>query len=96
MLSTDAITRQTALNGVEKFLFAYWLREKLDRATFHGLHRHRNVAVPSDKDDRELSARRRELTLEFKTALSRQSHVKYQAARPRRGLGFEKVGNGRK
>ena len=77
ILSTDAITRQAGLNSVKKLLIAYWLREELDRATFHGLHRHRNIAVPCDKDDWELAACRCELTLEFKSALPRQPHVQY-------------------
>ena len=96
MLSTDAITRHAELNSVKKLLIAYWLREELDCATFHGLHRHRNIAVPCVKDDWEFSACRCELTLEFKTALPRQSHVQYQAAGPLWRFGFEKVGNGRK
>src|SRR3954464_12978730 len=67
--------RQAGLNGVKQLLIAYWLREELDRATFHGLHRHRNIAVPSDKDDWESSTCRCKLSLEFKSALPRQQVI---------------------
>src|SRR5580698_8694149 len=92
-LPADAIARQAELNRVKKLLIADRLGEKLDRATFHGLHRHRNIGVSRDKDDRQVSAGRREFTLEFETALPRQSHVQHQAAWPLRRLGFEKIGN---
>jgi hypothetical protein len=80
ILATDTIARQAELNSVKKILIAYRLREELNRASFHGLHRHRNIAVSCSEDDWEFTARRCELALEFQSALPRKSHVQYHTA----------------
>ena len=84
------------MNGVEKVLIAERLGKKLDGAAFHRLHRHGDIAVSGDEDDRKLPLRRREFALKIKTALTGQSHVENQAGGAIRRIGFEKVGNGRK
>jgi hypothetical protein len=40
------------LNGIEKFLFSEWLRQKLDRASLHGTYCNRDIAVPAGYEER--------------------------------------------
>jgi hypothetical protein len=42
---------ESLLNRVDKILMPKWLGQKLHGPGFHGSHRHRYVAVPSQKDD---------------------------------------------
>ena len=84
------------MNGVEKGLITKRLGKKLDGTAFHRLHRHGDVAVSGDEDDRNLPFRRRELALKIKAALTGQSDVENQAGGAIRRIGFEKVGNRRK
>jgi hypothetical protein len=51
---------------------------------------------PRDKDDWEFFVRGGEFALKIKTTLARQSHVKNQAGRTIRRVGFEKVRRGLK
>src|SRR5262249_52028519 len=90
------IARKTELNGVEKILIAERLGQKLNGAPLHRLHRHRDVAVPGDEDDREFPVYRGELTLQIEAALPWQSDIEHQAGWTIRRIGLEEVGNGRK
>src|ERR1700677_3040003 len=93
ILSPSAITRKAELNRFEQLLIPKRLCQELDGAAFHRLHRHRNVAMPRDEDDRELRIRPGELALKIKAALPRQSYVEHQAGGALRGSGLEKVDN---
>src|ERR1700722_3481952 len=95
-LPTRTIASEADLNGVEEVLIAKRLGQELDGAALHRLHRHRDIAVPGDEDNRELSVRRRQLALKIKTALVRQSDVEDQTGRASRRTGFEKLRDGRK
>src|SRR5215468_11229102 len=46
------ITVERYLNSIQKVLLAKWLGEEFNRASFHSLHRHRDVAVAREEDDR--------------------------------------------
>src|SRR5712671_5783539 len=93
-LTPGAIARETDLDGIKEILIAIRLREELNSAPLHRLHRHRDIAMPGDKDDWEFFLRRRELALKVETASPRQSHVEHQAAGPVRRGGLQKVGDG--
>jgi hypothetical protein len=55
-----------------------------------------SIAVACDEEDGDFPVRRDELALNIKAALSRQSDVEHQAIRTIRGIGLEKLGDGRK
>src|SRR3984885_16158034 len=96
VLSPRTIPREAELNRVEQLLITERLRQELNGAALHRLHRHRNVAMPRDEDDRELHSRPGELALKIKAALPRQSDVEHEAGRAIGQIGLEKVGNRRK
>src|SRR4029077_14987762 len=89
----SAITREAEPNGVEEILITERLRKELNGTALHRLHRHRDVAVPSDEDDRQFPVRRGELALKVKTASPGQPDVEDQAGGAIRRIGPEKVGN---
>src|SRR5258705_13949868 len=78
ILTPGTITSEAGLDGIKKDLITEWLREELDGAAFHRLHRHGDVAVPGDEDDWEFSVCRGQITLKIKPTLSRQSDVEHQ------------------
>jgi hypothetical protein len=75
IVAPSTIPREAELNGVEEVLITRGLRQELNGATLHRLHRHRDVAVRRNEDDTEFPVCRGELALKIKTALPRQSHV---------------------
>jgi hypothetical protein len=46
-----AIAVKRNANSIQKILLAKWLGKELNRSTFHGLHRHRDVAMARNKND---------------------------------------------
>src|SRR5215831_15276622 len=79
IFSPRTIARKAELNGVEEVLIAERFGQELNGAPLHRLHRHRDVAVPGDEDDREFPFCRGELALEIEAALPRQSDIEHQA-----------------
>src|SRR6476660_6964869 len=53
ILPPGTIASEADLNGVNEVLITERLRQELDGATLHRLHRHRDVAVSCDEDDWE-------------------------------------------
>src|ERR1700722_3480896 len=96
VLPPGTIAREAELNGVQEVLIAEGLGQELDGAALHGLHRHRNVAVPGDEDDREVPAGRGELALKIKAALLWKPDIEHQAGGTIRRVGCKEVGDGRK
>src|SRR5687768_13341909 len=47
------IALDRGVHGIEQRLLVEGLGEELHGARLHGAHRHRNVAVPGDEDDRQ-------------------------------------------
>ena len=76
ILPPSAITRKAELDGVEELLITERLREELNGAPLHRLHRHRDVAVPGDEDDWKFPVRRGELALGFASGISLVLRVK--------------------
>jgi len=95
-LASDAIASEPEINCVKEILIAERLGEKLDGTPFHCLHTHRNVAVSSDEDNRELGVCRNKIALEIKSALPRQSDIEDQAGWTIRRLGAEILRDGGK
>src|SRR5262249_34040246 len=85
-----AVTRKADLNCVKEILVAEGLRQELDSAAFHGLHGHRDVAMPRDEDDRDVPVSRGELALKIETALTWQSDIEHETAGTIRGISSEK------
>jgi len=90
ILAPSTVARKAELNSVDEILITERLRQELNGATLHCLHRHWDVTVTGNEDDWELSVRRGELALKIKAALPRQSHVKHQAGWDFRQLALRK------
>jgi len=96
ILEPGTIAREAELNGVKELLITECFVRKLNGATLHRLHRHRDVAVPCDEDDWKFPVRRSELALKLETALPWHLTSRTRQLGPSGGPDFEKVGNGRK
>src|ERR1700722_6499625 len=96
VLPPGTIAREAERNGVQEVLIAERLRQELDGAALHRVHRHWNVAVPGDEDDRQVPVGCGKLALKIETALSRKPDVEHEASRTIREIGRNKVGNRRK
>src|SRR5437763_13731553 len=80
VLSPLAVALERSSDRVQHVLIAKRLGEKIDSAGFHGLHRHRDVAVPGHEYDRSMDVRLGELGLEVESAEPRQSDIEHEAA----------------
>ena len=96
VFSAGTIVGKPSLDGIEKLLVTEWFCEKLYGATFHGLHRHRDIAMGRNKDDWEQPVRGGKFALKVETAQPRQSHVEHQASGAIGQRGLEEISNRRK
>jgi len=80
LLAPSSIAFDPHLHGVEQFLVAQRLGQKLDGPRFYCSNRHRNVAVTTDEYDWKLDTRLRQRPLKFQSARSRQPDVEHDAA----------------
>src|SRR6516164_10425497 len=78
-LTSSTIASESGLDGLNEVLVSERFCQELYGTTFHRLHGHWDVGVCCDENDRHLPVRRGKVTLKFKTASSRHSHVEYQA-----------------
>src|SRR5262249_11372525 len=78
--SPVAIPLERRGDRIQHVLIAKRLGQKIDRAGFHGLDRHGNVAVAGHEYDRNSDARLGELSLKIEPAQPRQSDIEYEAA----------------
>ena len=83
-LSPLAITIQRYSNSFQKILLAKWLGKELNRSTFHGLHRHWNVAMARNKNDWNIDLNFGQLDLKIEPVQSRESDIQYEATHPPR------------
>jgi len=74
-----AIALKRNPNSIEKILLAKWLGKELNRSTFHGFHRHWDVAMARDEDDWDINPSFGQLGLKIEPVQSRQSDVQYEA-----------------
>jgi hypothetical protein len=61
-------------------LIAERFGQELDRSSLYRLSGHRDVAVSGDEDDRNVNARRRQLSLKIETTSARQPDVEHTAS----------------
>ena len=67
-VARSAIAPNRLLDGVEQILLAKRFGKKLDRTGFHRLHRHRDITVTRNEDDRNLNAGCDQLPLQIQAA----------------------------
>jgi len=77
---TAALDR--AADGGEQNIVAERLGQELDGSRLHRLHRHRDIAVTSDENDRQVSPVA-ESMLQIEPAEAGQRYIEHQAARTR-------------
>ncbi len=79
-LAPGAVPLQCHLNRIQQILFTKWLGEKLYGPRLHGSHSHRNVAVRSYKDDRDMNVSLGQLVLEVEPTDPWQPDVEDETA----------------
>src|SRR5260221_1706872 len=80
VLPAFAVALERGGDRVQHVLIAKRLGEKIDGAGFHGLHRHRDVAVPGHEYDGNVDVRLAELGLKIEPADPRQPDIEDEAA----------------
>ena len=78
-------------NGVEEILVTKGLGEEVDGAGFHGAHRHGNISMAGEENDRYGNFGLRQLFLTFETTHSRETHIEDEAARRAVVFAFEEA-----
>src|SRR5260370_3719283 len=79
LLASRTVAFERLLDCIQQILIAEWFGQKLHRARFHCLDRHRDVAVPGDEDDWNLYTRVGQLALEVDAAKPGKPHVENEA-----------------
>src|SRR5580693_3090207 len=79
------------MDGVQKDLPSEGLGEKLHGARLHSFHRHGNVAVACDKDNRYAHIAGGQVALKVETTDSGQSHIQHEAGGRIRARGDEEL-----
>src|SRR5260370_9003733 len=82
LLARHPVAIQSLVDRIQQVLVSERLGQELHRTGFHGLHRHRNISMPGDEDDRNPDARVSQLALKIQTVDSRKPHVQNQATWP--------------
>ncbi len=76
---------QAALNGVadraQQHIATEWLRQELDSARLHSLHRHGHIAVACDEYNWHLNSFDSDALLQIEPVKARKRNVQYEAAR---------------
>jgi predicted NUDIX family phosphoesterase len=86
-----AIAPDRPHDRVQHILISKRLGKEIHGASFHGLYRHRNIAMPGHEDDRNVNACFGELALNVQPALSREPDVEHETARNIRQLGLQQL-----
>ncbi len=68
LLPRSLIPGDPLLDRIQQILIVKGLRQKLERACFDRSHRHRNVAVTGDENNRNLNIRLGKLLLQIESA----------------------------
>src|SRR5579864_6325122 len=79
LFAAAAIFLKRYVNSVKHILLAKRLGQELNRSGSYRLHRHRNVAMPGNEDDRNGDSGVSQFGLKIKSAQSWQSNVEHQA-----------------
>src|ERR1700728_3992635 len=67
-LPSYPISLQRYLKGIQQILIAEWLVEEFNGARFFGPHRHGDITVTRNKNDRNLDVSRNQLALKIQPA----------------------------
>src|SRR5262245_25978968 len=76
-LVTCSIALQRNADSIQKILLTKRLGQALDRSSLHGLHGHRNVAVPRNENYWNVNLSLGQLGLKIEPAQARQSDIQY-------------------
>src|SRR5215510_14801381 len=79
--TTLPITLKSPGDRVKQLLVTKRISQEVDRARFHGLDRHRNIAVTGNEDDGYFYAHPIEFRLQLKPAHPGQSDIEHKATR---------------
>src|SRR3981189_1838677 len=79
LFASRPVAIQRLVNSIQQVLVPERFGQKFHRTGFHGPHRHRNVSMTGDKDDRYPNSRVRQFALKVQTVDSWESHVQNQA-----------------
>src|SRR5207342_264573 len=90
-LAPFAVALERDGDRVEQILIAERLYQEIDGPSLHRPHRHRNVAVPGDEDDRYLDIRLGELGLKIESAALWQPDVEHETTGDVRQLGLQQL-----
>ena len=91
LLASYPIPFQREMNRIQQILVVEGLGEKLHGPRLHGPYRHRDVAVRSDENDRNLNIGFGELALQVESADSRQPDIEDEATGHVRKLACEEL-----
>src|SRR5215470_16187998 len=91
MFTTCPVALDRSRDRVQKILLPKWFGEEIDGTGLHGSHRHRNISMSGDKNNRNSNVGLCQLGLEVETAQSRQSDIEHEAAWNIGTLGREKL-----
>src|ERR1700758_3447118 len=93
LLLVGTILSERKIDRIEQVLLPKWLGQEFNGAALHRLYRHRDIAVPSNKNDRELDVGCSQLALKFETARPGQPYIEHKTGGPFGALRPEKVRN---
>jgi hypothetical protein len=96
VLPVQPISLDGGLDRIQEVLLAEGLGQEFHRAGLHCPHRHRDVAVTGQEDDRQIDVRCIQLLLKIKAAFAGQAHIEHETARTLRPSVFEEfLGRGK-
>jgi len=93
-LTSGPIPLQRDLNRIQQILIAEWLSEEFNGSRLHGSHRHRDIAVRGDKDDRNRNVSFSQFLLEVEPTCPWEPNVEDEATGYIRTLGLQKLMGG--
>ncbi len=94
LLAHHPVAIQSLVDRIQQVLVAEGLGEELHCTGFHGLYRHRDIAMTGDEDDGNENVRVSQLPLKVQTVDSRKSHIQDEAAWSVRSFAAEELSRG--
>src|SRR5688572_14573287 len=86
-----AVAIERLVNAIDEVLVAKRFLQEIDRARFHRRHRHRNVAMARDENDRNLAAPLVEALLQLESAQARHSDIGHETRVSTAVVALEKI-----
>ena len=85
---------QRLVHALQQVVFAERFAQEVERAAAHRFHRHRNVAVAGDEDDRERGVALVQRLLQFQAGHVRHPHVEHETAAHLVVVGVQEIDGG--